>query len=318
MNFWKLLDKPIVGLCPMDGITDYPMREIQALVAKPDVFFTEFISVEGFIRNHKAFERHLHFSERQRPVVVQLFGYTPEFFYETIVCVAKLGFDGIDINMGCPAKSVLQKGGGGALIGNYKLAGQIIDSSCRAVNDSKEDIPLSIKTRMGKKEIETEPWISFLSSFPVSEVCVHGRLLSQLNTGLVNWEEIQKAGVILRKQGIVCLGNGGIKSAKEAGEMSKKYDIDGVLIGQAACGNPWVFSEHIPAKKEILKTILKHTKFVDKFYDEKGFVTILKHLSWYPKNFDNCTKLKVELLKSKNLNDVEKTILQFEKEAQIN
>lgn len=312
-NFWQKLKKPIIGLAPMDGVTDWPMRQIVSQVAKPDVMYTEFISVEGFIRNSKAFEKKLFFNENERPIVVQLFGYTPEAFYETISKISKLEFDGIDINMGCPAKSVLEKGGGGALIGNYNLTEKIILSSLDAIKKPKGSLPLlSIKTRIGKKEMITDEWIKFLSEFLISEISIHGRLLSQLNKGGVDWKEIGIASQICRSKKIICLGNGGVKSISEAKEKSEKYGLDGVLIGQAACGNPWVFKEdHIPSKEEILGIIIQHAKLVEEFYDEKQFVTILKHFSWYPRHFSNSKKLKIELLKTRTLKEVEEIVANF-------
>ncbi|MCL5090532.1 MAG: tRNA-dihydrouridine synthase [Patescibacteria group bacterium] len=131
-NFWQKLKKPLVGLAPMDGVTDYPMRQIQVSVAKPNVLYTEFVSAEGFIRNSKAFSQKLYFQENERPIIAQIFGYTPEAFAETINQIIEMDFDGIDLNMGCPARKVLGKGGGGALIGNYKLAGKIIEKSLEA------------------------------------------------------------------------------------------------------------------------------------------------------------------------------------------
>jgi len=216
--------------------------------------------------------------------------------------------------MGCPAKSVIQKGGGGDLIENYSLAEKIILSSLRAIKDSKLNIALSVKTRIGKNKIITEKWVSFLSEFPVAEVTVHGRLLNQKRSGEVNWGEIQKASQILKKKNIICLGNGGIKSIKEGASLSIKYGLDGVLIGQAALGNPWVFKEDYKAlKEEILDTILKHAKLVEDFYDKDRFVTVRKHFGWYPKGFPNCIKLKTELLKTNNYHEVKSVLDKFRK-----
>ncbi len=309
-SFWQSLPRPIIGLSPMDGVTDEPMRQIQVMIAKPDVLYTEFISAEGFVRNSQAFSGTLAFQENEKPIVVQIFGYNPEAFYESIIRIAKMGFDGIDLNFGCPAKNILGKGGGGALIGNFDLAGKIIEKSLEAIKKTK--IPLSVKTRIGQKEIATGSWISFLAQYPLSEVTVHGRLLSQGNSGPVNWEEIQKAGQILHTKGIVCLGNGGIKSRQEAIEKSKKYEVDGVLIGQATLGNPWVFrKDYQPTKEDILKTILEHAKLAAEFYPPERFVTVHKHFGWYPKGFPNAKKLKIELLKTKNLQEVENVIARF-------
>ncbi len=170
---------------------------------------------------------------------------------------------------------------------------------------------MSVKTRIGKNEICTDKWIKFLTQFPLSEITIHGRLLKQGNTGEVNWEEIAKGAGICREKGIVCLGNGGVKSKKEASELSIKHCLDGILIGQAGCGNPWVFADEKPTKEMILKTILEHAKIVSEFYDDKGFVTVLKHFSWYPREFPNSKKLKIELLKTRSLAEVEKIIVNF-------
>jgi len=314
-NFWKTLKKPIIGLAPMDGVTDEPMRQIQCSIVKPSVLYTEFVSVEGFARKPEAFQKTLFFQENERPIIVQLFGYTPELFYEAISQMKEMNFDGIDINMGCPAKSVLQRGGGGALIGNYDLAGRIIEKSLEAIKESKKEISLSVKTRIGKDKIITREWISFLCGFPISEITVHGRLLKEGNSGEVNWEKIKVAGEIAHNKEIVCLGNGGIKSFSEARQKTNNFGLDGVLIGQAALGNPWFFKEnYVPVKEEILQTIIGHSRLVNDFYPPERFVTVLKHLGWYPKGFPNCIKLKVELLKCKNLNQVIETVKKFKED----
>jgi len=310
--FWQKLKKPIIGLSPMDGVTDEPMRQIQVSVAKPDVLYTEFVSVEGFVRKREVFEKTLFFKENERPIVAQIFGYTPEAFYESILQIRKLEFDGIDLNMGCPAKNVLGKGGGGGLIGNFSLVEKIINKSSEAIKKSGKDIALSIKTRISKKEIITKEWFTFLSQFPIEEVTIHGRLLSQGHRGEVFWEEIQKAAEILHSKNIICLGNGGIKNLTEAKEKSEKFNLDGVLIGQAALGNPWLFKDNYhPAKKEILKTIVNHAKKAEEFYPKNRFVTVLKHFGWYSKGFENCVKLKVELLQTRNLSEVKKVISHY-------
>jgi len=311
-SFWQKLKKPIIGMAPMDGITDFPFRRILTETAKPDVLYTEFISAEGYVRNPAAFEKTLYFEEKQRPIIAQIFGYTPYDFKETISRVSELNFDGIDINMGCPAKSVLENGAGGALIKNQKLAGNLIEASLKAIIKSGKKISLSVKTRIGIDKPIIEEWFSFLSGFPLSEITIHGRLLKDGHGGENNWEEIEKAGEILKRKNIICLGNGGIKTLTQAHGMVQKHNIDGVLIGQAALGNPWVFKkDFLPLEEDILKIILKHASYADKFYPPKRFLTVLKHFSWYPKYFENCKQLKIELLKTKNLNDVTNVIDKF-------
>jgi len=300
-NFWQKLEKPIIGLAPMDGVTDEPMRQIQCSIAKPDVIFTEFISAEGFCKRPERFTKKLAFKDNEKPIIVQVFGYTPEAFYQVVGELCHLGFSGIDLNMGCPAKSVLQRGGGAALIGNYRLVENIINDCLKGIKDSGQRIPLSIKTRISGNRSETKDWFSFLSKFPLAEVTVHGRKLKQENSGPVNWEEIGIAARILKAKNILCLGNGGLKSLSEAREKCQRYNLDGILIGQAALGNPWVFREDFqPTKNEVLTTILKHAELAWDFYGQKGYSTVLKHFGWYPRGFKGYKELKRKLLSTKN------------------
>lgn len=311
-NFWRQLKKPIIGLAPMDGVTDEPMRQIQVQIAKPAVMFTEFVSVEGFVKDPKRFQKKLFFLENERPIIVQVFGYTPSCFFKAVEQLSKMGFDGIDINMGCPAKSVVLRGGGAALIGDYDLAEKIIIQCQKAITASRKKLPLSIKTRIGCRGVTTKEWFSFLSKFALAEVTIHGRPIKQGNSGPVNWEEIKIAKEILKAKGITCLGNGGVKSLKEAAQKSQDYDLDGVLIGQAALGNPWFFKENYqPTKQEIFAIILEHGQLAQDFFGEKGFVSVLKHFSWYPRGFKESKKLKTEILKTKNIDQAREVLKRF-------
>jgi len=314
-NFWQDLKKPIIGLSPMDGVTNEPMRQIQVSIAKPDVFYTEFVQVEGYSRKPKVFQNILAFKKNEHPIVTQVVGCTPNDFAKSIKEIMEMGFDGIDINMGCPNKDVVQRGAGGALIGNFKLAEEIIKIALETIDNK---LPLSVKTRIGLDKPITEEWISFLSQFPLQEITIHGRLVKQFHSGPVNWEEIGKGSEILKKKNIICLGNGGIKNRKQGEEKSKEYNLDGVLIGQAAIGNPWVFREDYlsrASKEEILETILKHGKIANDFFGEKRYATVLKHYAKYPKGFKYCKGLRMNLLKTRSFEEAKKVIEEFTKEG---
>ncbi len=311
-NFWKSLKRPIVGLSPMDGITDRPMRQIQVSIAKPDVFFTEFVSVEGFLRNPEPFERKISFLKNEQPIIAQVYGCTPADFYLAVKKIARLGFSGIDINMGCPAKRQVDRKSGGGLIGNYLLAEEIIQNSLKAIKDSGKQLPLSVKTRIGVKEPAVKKWIGFLSQFPLSLITVHGRLLKNKHSGPVDWKEIGKARKILKNKGILCLGNGGVKSIDWAEKYSREYGLDGVLIGRGAWGNPWAFKrDYKPSVGEILKTVRIHADKVAKFYDPESFVTVRKHFARYVKGFDGAKALKIKLLEAKSSKEVGKILSSF-------
>lgn len=311
-NFWEQLKKPIIGLSPMDGVTDFPMREITAYIAKPAVMFTEFLSCEGFCKKPEKFQHILKFSPKQRPIVVQLFGANPADFSQALAEIIPLGFDGVDLNMGCPDRAVVKKGGGAAMIGNFNLSEQIIQACLSSLQKAKKIIPLSVKTRIESDEKKSLAWFSFLSRFPLSAITIHGRTINQKVAREVNWKAISQAATILYQNKILTLGNGGIKSVNEASEKCKEHHLDGILIGQAALGNPWVFKkDYQPTKEEILNTILKHARLAWNFYGEKNFNIFRKHLGWYPRNFPGSKELRVKLLQTTNLQQVEEILLRW-------
>ncbi|KUK84133.1 MAG: Dihydrouridine synthase DuS [Microgenomates bacterium 39_6] len=344
MSFWKKT-RPIVGLAPMDGITDAPMRQITARYGQPEVIFTEFVNVEyAAAQPNKLFNR-FWYSSDQRPIVVQLSGVNPDLFYQFALIAAELGFDGIDINMGCPAKSVTARGGGAKLIGNKKLVEKLILSVNKGlddwqkgkgldsldknlflalektrqknrqwggVNKAKKSPPaLSIKTRLGIDRPLVEDWLNFLLSLPIETLIVHGRLVSQGHSGLVDWVSLSRAADFAGRENKAFIGNGGIGSFREGEEVCQKYNLDGVLIGRGALGNPWVFTNQKVAKEEKLLVMMEHARcFVDLF-GEDNFVVLRKHLAWYAAGFPGAKKLRVELVRTSCLSEVEKIVNHF-------
>lgn len=281
MDLRKLLKKgPIIGLSPMDGVTDEPFRLTQSHIAKPDLIFTEFVSAEGIAHGAVKLFDQLMFSSEERPIVAQLFGKNPDSFYTAAIILCHLGFDGIDINMGCPAKTVTQHGSGAALIDKPDIASQIIKSTQKAIADftsghvkladlhlhqktldvitrnlnyskstidnrqSKHEITLSIKTRLGTTTSVVDTWIPFLVSHHPDFITLHGRTLKQGYSGQADWSEISKAVTICHQNGVPIFGNGDIANKKQALEYISEYQVDGILIGRAADGNPWVFSDN--------------------------------------------------------------------------
>lgn len=323
MSLWKHLYKPIIGLAPMDGITDEPMRYIQATVAKPDVMYTEFVNVEYVFYRTEQVLNNLIYSEIERPIIAQLSGHSLDLFYQMALIVCFLGFDGIDINMGCPMTSVTRLGGGARLIGNEKLSAEIVFAVEKAINDFQNGIDLekvidqrifaeakrvahhtshilqtpqiSVKTRTGLVKPMTEKWINFLSDLPIEEITLHGRTLKEGYSGLADWEEIKKGAIIAKNKGKVFLGNGDIKSLQEAKDYVIDYVTDGVLIARSALGNPWVFSDHTPNYEERLITMKNNAKRFYEVFGNEPFVKMRKHFGWYPKGVAGAKELKVKL-----------------------
>lgn len=304
-NFWKDLKKPVIGLAPMYGVTDHPMRQIQALVAKPSVIYTEFVRTEFLLAKPEKAKELLRFEGKQRPIVVQVYGSKPENFYLAVKKLVPFGFSGIDINMGCPRPSATKVGGGAALIGNFNLAEKIIKNCLKAIRESGKNIPLSVKTRIRREDEENKEWFSFLSQFPLAVIAVHGRLFSQGLSGLVDWQKVEQAGNIVRPKEIIFLGNGAIKSLSEARKLIKKHKLNGVLIGRAVIGNPWIFKGAAPKFSQVAKIMIKHCRLAEDFYQRGAFPMILKHLHAYPKSFKGARKLRAKLMGTKNVLDVE-------------
>lgn len=277
LNFWHSLPQPIVGLAPMDGVTDAAYRYIVARYGKPDVQFTEFVSVEEISRGTASAWRQLQFLDIERPVVAQIYGTDPEKFYQAAYVVCALGFDGVDINMGCPSKNVSSRGCGAALIKTPSLAQELIRAVQAGVRDwagghdltqiglnprvvervqpswtqgggaQRKDhrgaIPVSVKTRLGYDTMLVEEWTATLLETQPAVITLHGRTLAQMYRGQADWQAIGRAGELARGTSTLILGNGDVQTLAEAHTRIASTKVHGVLIGRGALGNPWIFRD---------------------------------------------------------------------------
>ena len=275
MSFWHDIPKPIIGLSPMDGVTDASFRWIAAKHGGPDITVTEFVNVDAAIHAPQTLIRDFTYSEIERPIIAQIYGHTPDLFYKAAHVVCELGFDGLDINMGCPAKNVAASGSGAALIRTPELARAIIRAARQGIEDwcagqslenlglrqrlietvrapincaaatparlARRPIPLSVKTRIGYDEVVIEEWIrNLLEEKPVA-IAIHGRTLKQGYKGDADWEAIARAVQIAKGFPTLILGNGDLKDMADVYRRVRQCGVDGVLLGRAAEGNPWIF-----------------------------------------------------------------------------
>jgi tRNA-dihydrouridine synthase len=307
MNLWKSLKKPILIQAPMEDVTDTVFRQIIARCGKPDVFFTEFTNVEGLCsRGREKVGKRLIFSPIEHPIVAQVWGKKPEKFLEAAKLIKDMGFDGIDINMGCPEKSVVKKGAGGGLIENPKLAKEII----LATKEGAGGLPLSVKTRIGIQDIRTEEWASLLLGLDLDALIIHGRTVAEMSDVPNHWEEIGKA-VKLRnslKSKTLIIGNGDVKSRTEAMEKSKKYKLDGIMIGRGIFDNLWTFNKDIdPAKipyREKIKLLTEHLTLFDKTWGKsKNFSLMKKFYKIYISNHPDAKSVRIRLMEFMNAKD---------------
>jgi len=306
---WTTLKKPIIGLSPMDGITDPAFREIVDKYGRPDVLFTEFVSVEGLAHGAKPLLKSLQKHVTKTPIVAQLFGSDLKAYKKAAEIVCSLGFDGIDINMGCPDKNINKKGGGAALIGRPILAQDIIKTVKETVEKTKKSIPVTVKTRIGLDKIITEDWMNTLLKAKPDAITLHGRTLIQMYKGYSDWDEINKARILVKAQNILFLGNGDIKSVPQGKEFANKYELDGVLIGRSSLGNPWLFNETTPSIKERFKVMIEHSKLYLKYRPDLQLYPMRKHLAWYCTGFEGSRKVRDQLMKVVEMGDLE-SILQ--------
>lgn len=321
-GFWKKLKKPFFALAPMYDVTDAPFRNIIAKYSKskgaPDyVTFTEFVSADGLCSAQGKIKllKHLKFSSEEHPIVAQIFGSNPDNIRKSASFIAKLGFDGVDINMGCPDKAVVRQGAGAGLMKSPGLAQEII----AAAKDGAGKIPVSVKTRIGFNKIETEKWIGNLLEAKPAAITIHCRTKKEMSLAPARWEEIGKAvglaNEMKEEDRPLIIGNGDVKNIKEAKIAAKKYGADGIMIGRGVFGKPWLFSGNDdPTTEEKIKILTEHMKLFEKIFKSdkqdklKNFGVMRKHFKAYVIGFKRAKDLRIKLMEAKDAKNAEMII----------
>jgi len=323
-NFWNQLPKPILVLAPMADVTDAAFRRLIAKYGKPDVMWTEFVSADGLVRATEEGKRKLMkdliFSNEERPIVAQLFSATPQYMQQAAALCRELGFNGIDINMGCPDKSIEKQGAGAAMIKNPQNARAVI----RAAKIGAGNLPVSVKTRIGYNKDELETWIPELLAENPAVLTVHARTRKEMSLVPARWEHIKRAVEIRDKMGsdTLIFGNGDVLNVEDARQKAMESGADGVMLGRAIFGNPWLFSDYDSKRKKIiddpkvilhtLEVLLEHTKLFEELLgDTKNFAVMKKHYKAYVSGFDNSKELRMKLMEANNSGEVEMVIEEY-------
>lgn len=313
-NIWKSIKKPIFILAPMDDVTDTVFRQVVAKIGKPDLFFTEFTSVEGLQSPGKSQAlKRLQFIESEKPLIAQIWGLNPKNFYKSAREISKMGFDGIDLNMGCPEKGTIKKGACSALINNPELAKKIIEATKKGAGN----LPVSVKTRIGFSKIQTEEWCGFLLKQNIAALTVHGRTVKEMSKVEAHWDEIAKVVKLRDKLGkdTVIIGNGDVKGRKDGLEKVKLYKVDGIMIGRGIFHDIFAFKKNNQRKKDItkmLKFLLFHARLFDKTWSKtKNFAILRKFFKIYVHGFQGASDLRVKLMETKNLKEVEVIVANY-------
>lgn len=311
-NFWEKLKKPFFALAPMADVTDAAFRRIIAKYGKPDVMWTEFVSADGlFLGGRDALIKDLAFTKEEKPIVAQFFTSCPETMKKAAELAVKLGFDGVDINMGCPDKNVEKQGAGAALIKNPKLAIELI----KAAKEGTGDLPVSIKTRIGYNKDELDRWLLTLLKAEPAAIVIHARTRKQMSKVPADWSFVKRAVKIRNEMKIATLicGNGDVADIEDAREKAKESDADGVMIGRAIFGNPWLFNESKGAVsvEEKLEVMAEHAKLFEKLLPHKNFSVMKKHFKSYVSGWSGAKELRVKLMQAKNANEVENIVKKY-------
>jgi tRNA-dihydrouridine synthase len=307
MNIYEKILKEkgkITALSPMEDITDTVLRQILCDIGRPDIFFTEFMSTDGYMSKGRDKVSHrLKFEEIERPVVIQLWGNTPQNYADTVKDIVRLNPDGIDINIGCSVRTVINSGHCSALIREPDLVKEIIS----AVKSESGDIPVSVKTRLGYDHVITEEWIGFLLEQNLELITVHGRISKDGYNVPANWEELGKLYKLRDdiSPTTIILGNGDIKDLDMADEYISKYGVDGVMIGRGIIQNPWLFSRRDDiGKEERLGVLKKHLElFKSTWEGVKGFNCQKKYIKMYVSNFDDANELRMRLMECESVDE---------------
>ncbi len=327
--------KPVLALAPMDGYTDCAFREIVKKYSSPDLVFTEFVNCQGLVKAFENLVCTLRYTEKQRPVIAQLFGKDPKCFYKSALLLCLLGFDGIDINMGCPAKNVALKGGGAALIKKTTLAVEVVNSIKKAVRDyqskkyvidtglletvkirvkewnigvdPERNITLSVKTRLGYDRYEPN-WFKCLDKEKIDFLSVHARTYKQKFTGKADWKTLRNIASMINTP---IIGNGDVKDVKDTPRLVKQTGCSGVMIGRGAIGRPWVFhreKNYNGDKDMIKKVVLEHAEAFKMYSGDSKFYNLRKHFAQYIRGFRGAKKLRERIVRVSSLEELKKVL----------
>ncbi|MBX2866744.1 tRNA-dihydrouridine synthase [Candidatus Kaiserbacteria bacterium] len=330
MSFWQKLPKPIFVLAPMADVTDAPFRRLIAkysahertdgTIGGADVTWTEFVSADGLAlapeKGRQKLLADLIYSEEERPIVAQLFSSNPEHMESAARLCKELGYDGIDINMGCPDRSIEKQGCGSAMIKNPENAREII----RAAKRGTGDLPVSVKTRLGYNKDQLEEWLPELLKENPAVVTVHARTRKEMSKVPARWERIKRAVEIRDELGsdTLIFGNGDALSLEDAKKKVQETGADGVMLGRAIFGNPWLFHPEKDLSnvslEERLSVMVEHTKLFVELLPHKNFAVMKKHYKAYAHGFDGAKELRMELMETNTPEEVEEIVKGFLKD----
>lgn len=314
-NFWNKLKKPFFILAPMEDVTDIVFRKVVANAATPDVFFTEFTNSDSYahVKGVESLRGRLKFDLSEKPIVAHIWGDNPKNFERMSIDLAKMGFDGIDINMGCPAPNVFKHGRGAGLILRPDVASEIIKAA------KQGGLPVSVKTRLGHSKIsEWKAWLMHLLKQDIANLSIHLRTKTQMSNYDAHWElmpEILKLRDEIAPNTLITM-NGDIKDYNMGIELYKKYNVDGIMIGRGIFHNPFAFDKENKERStsEYLELFKHHLDLYDKYILEEPSLKKPLHRFFkiYIRDIPGASKLRTKLMDTKETSEMRELIEAFE------
>ena len=301
---------------PLANVTDAAFRRIIAKYSKPQgphVMYTEFVSADGLIKGNRAvLMRDLQFSQAERPIVAQFFTSDPGAMQEAAGLAQELGFDGVDINMCCPDRSVEKAGAGAALIKNSAQARIVIE----AAQKGAQNLPISVKTRLGYNTDVLEEWLPALLTAKPAVVTLHARTRKEMSKVPARWERVKRAVEIrdAQKSDSLIVGNGDLKDLQDARVKAAMAQADGAMLGRAIFGTPWLFSysqEYVNIERRLTIAIEHAALFQELLGDSKSFAIMKKHFKAYVEGFPGAKELRARLMATENAAQVRGIIENF-------
>ncbi len=313
-NFWNDLPKPFFILAPMEAVTDVVFRHVVAKAGRPDIFFTEFTNTASYCspKGIHSTRGRLAFTEDEHPMVAQIWGSRPEHFREMAFGMKELGFKGIDINMGCPDKSVVKGGSGSGLIRNPELAAEIIAATKEA------GLPVSVKTRLGDVRVdEWTEWLTHILKQDVVNLTIHLRTRKEMSKVDAHFElipEIKKLRDEIAPQTLLTI-NGDIRDREHGLELVEKYGVDGIMIGRGIFANPYAFTAgYMPTREEILELLNYHLDQFDKYNEElepRKFDPLKRFFKIYVREIPGAAELREKLMHTSSTDEVRELLVSF-------
>jgi tRNA-dihydrouridine synthase len=315
-NFWRDLPRPFFILAPMEDVTDVVFRHVVSVAARPDVFFTEFTNTESYCHpeGKQSVRGRLTFTEDEQPIVAHIWGDKPEYFRQMSIGMAKLGFNGVDINMGCPVHNVASKGRGSGLIRRPEVAADLIQAA------KAGGLPVSVKTRLGYTDVgEWREWLTLLLKQDIVNLSIHLRTKKEMSKVDAHWElipEIKKLRDQVAPDTLLTI-NGDIPDRQTGMKLAQQYGVDGVMIGRGVFKNPFCFEkgpkDH--SSEELLDLLKLHLDLHDKYSNElepRSFKPLLRFFKIYVKGFRGASELRNQLMETKSTDEVRALLDSFE------